>query len=86
MHRCNSPQATHMSLLGAQPDLTPANVQVMLWPEEMADATLLVLSGQDDLVPSEMVQRHLRQTKSPCKVRHQPACLSACMCRSSLEP
>ena len=54
------------TVAGRPRPMSPA--QVMLWPEEMADATLLVLSGQDDLVPSEMVQHHLRHTKSPCKV------------------
>ena len=61
-------------------------LQVMLWPEEMADATLLVLSARDDLVPSEMVQAHLSHTNSPCKVQsghaasrvwHAQACIRA---------
>ena len=40
----------------------------MLWPEEMADATLLVLSAADDLVPSALVQAHLKNTNSTCQV------------------
>ena len=42
-------------------------MQVMLWPEEMADVTLLVLSAADDLVPSELVQKHLKNVNSPCQ-------------------
>lgn len=51
----------------------PMSVQVMLWPEEMPDVTLLVLSAGDDLVPSGMVQAHLQSIKSDCQV---PFCLS----------
>ena len=46
----------------------PSGMQVMLWPEEMADTTLLVLSANDDLVPTTLVQKHLANTNSPCKV------------------
>ena len=44
-------------------------MQVMLWPEDMADATLLVLSAGDDLVPSALVQAHLKSLKTSCQVR-----------------
>ena len=42
--------------------------QVMLWPVEMADVTLLVLSAGDDRVPSALVQAHLQSLKSNCQV------------------
>lgn len=61
----------HASLQTSQADfdLRPDYaLQVMLWPEEMADVTLLVLSAGDDLVPSELVQAHLESLKSNCQV------------------
>lgn len=53
-----------------QPVITysPCVLQVMLWPEEMADVTLLVLSGQDNLVPSKQVQAQLKAMNSSCQV------------------
>ena len=47
---------------------TCRNAQVMLWPEAMADSSLLVLSAKDDLVPSSIIDRHLCLAGSPCKV------------------
>ncbi|KAK9803224.1 hypothetical protein WJX73_006378 [Symbiochloris irregularis] len=42
--------------------------KVMLWPEEMPDVCLLVLSAADDLVPSPLVQKHLLNVGSTCQV------------------
>lgn len=33
---------------------------LMLWPEEMPDATVVALSGNDDLVPSVQIERAMR--------------------------
>ncbi|KAK9809735.1 hypothetical protein WJX73_001115 [Symbiochloris irregularis] len=46
--------------------------KVMLWPEEMAAQTLLVLSAGDDLVPSALVQAHLQSLKTSCQVICHP--------------
>lgn len=37
---------------------------LMLWPEELPAATLVCLSRQDTLVPTDLVLRHLQITES----------------------
>jgi hypothetical protein len=44
--------------------------ELMLWPQELPRRSLVVLSGQDDLVPSELVMAHLKLTGHPAKVPH----------------
>jgi len=42
--------------------------ELMLWPEELPERSLVILSGKDDLVPSEMVAAQLRESKHPAHV------------------
>ena len=44
---------------------------LMLWPEDMPARSLVVLSGQDDLVPSDLVAAQFRAAKHSARVmRH----------------
>ena len=58
----------------------------MLWPEDMADVTLLVLSAGDDLVPSALVQAHLQSLKTNCQVRPAGIGPAACLPHQHLAP
>lgn len=40
----------------------------MLWPQDLPRRALVVLSGQDDLVPSELVMAHIKLCGSHTKV------------------
>ena len=44
--------------------------ELMLWPEELPERSLVILSGKDDLVPSEMVAAQLRESKHPAQVMY----------------
>ena len=57
----------------------------MLWPEEMPDCTLLVLSAFDDLVPAHLCERQLKQMNSPCQVSPDQVCPGATR-RNRLQP
>lgn len=46
--------------------------ELMLWPQDLPRRSLIVLSGQDDLVPSQLVMAHLKLTGHPAKVMHHP--------------
>ncbi|KAL4459101.1 hypothetical protein ABPG75_013966 [Micractinium tetrahymenae] len=46
--------------------------ELMLWPQDLPRRSLVVLSGQDDLVPSELVMAHIKLTGHPAKVMHHP--------------
>ena len=48
-----------------------------LWPEELPEACMLVLAGEDDLVPSALVKDMLHIMNHPCEVRrpHSAPCL-----------
>ena len=39
-----------------------------LWPEELPEACMLVLAGEDDLVPSALVKDMLHIMNHPCEV------------------
>ena len=49
-----------------------------LWPEELPEACMLVLAGEDDLVPSALVKDMLHIMNHPCEVSwaHSALCLS----------
>ena len=48
-----------------------------LWPEELPEACMLVLAGEDDLVPSSLVKDMLHIMNHPCEVgwAHSALCL-----------
>ena len=48
-----------------------------LWPEELPEACMLVLAGEDDLVPSALVKDMLHIMNHPCEVSraHPLRCL-----------
>ena len=48
-----------------------------LWPEELPEACMLVLAGEDDLVPSALVKDMLHIMNHPCEVSwvHSAQCL-----------
>ena len=43
-----------------------------LWPEDLPDATMLVLAANDDLVPSALVRAMLTKMNHPCEVMVPP--------------
>ena len=44
----------------------------MLWPQDLPRRAVVVLSGQDDLVPSHLVAAHLKTAGHPAAVMHHP--------------
>lgn len=46
--------------------------ELMLWPQDLPRRSLVVLSGRDDLVPSELVMAHIKLTGHPAQVMHHP--------------
>ena len=44
----------------------------MLWPDELPDPSVLVLSGKDDLVPSLLVSQMLASAPEHVKVLYHP--------------
>ncbi|PRW60464.1 expressed protein isoform A [Chlorella sorokiniana] len=46
--------------------------ELMLWPQDLPRRSLVVLSGCDDLVPSELVMAQLKLAGHPAKVMHHP--------------
>lgn len=44
--------------------------EVMLWPEDLPENSLVVLSGKDDLVPSQYVMAQLKEAQHPAKVMY----------------
>lgn len=49
--------------------------ELQLWPDDLPARSVVVLSGGDDLVPSELVRAQLALKQHPAKVRRsgQPA-------------
>ncbi|KFM26926.1 hypothetical protein F751_4987 [Auxenochlorella protothecoides] len=46
--------------------------ELMLWPDDIPERCLVVVSGLDDLVPSALVVRQLQAAKHPAKIMHHP--------------
>lgn len=44
--------------------------ELMLWPEELPEKSVVILCGKDDLVPSEMVAAQLRESRHPAQVMY----------------
>ena len=45
----------------------------MLWPQDLPRRCLVVLSGRDDLVPSDLVMAHMKLSGHPAaRVLHHP--------------
>ena len=44
----------------------------MLWPQDLPRRCLVVLSGRDDLVPSDLVMAHIKLSGHPARVLHHP--------------
>lgn len=46
--------------------------ELMLWPEDMPQRSVISCSANDDLVPSHLVGAHLKAAKSPAKFMLHP--------------
>jgi hypothetical protein len=46
--------------------------ELMLWPHDMPAASVVVLSGRDDLVPSELILQQFRVTGHKARMLHHP--------------
>lgn len=46
--------------------------ELQLWPQDLPRRALVVLSGEDDLVPSQLVLAQLKACGHPATVMHHP--------------
>lgn len=46
--------------------------ELQLWPQDLPRRALVVLSGEDDLVPSQLVLAQLKTSGHPATVMHHP--------------